>query len=158
MRTVQQLWQPGSLWWKLVVAGIVAVGIQAGCGGPSNVGQVTGTVTLDDQPLEGALVTFSPTEEGGSSALGKTDSAGAYTLTYSPGVSGAEIGENRVTISTLTAGTEKVPMEYNTQSKLKADVKAGSNTFDWDLKGGGPVYSPKAAAGNKAMSGKKPKR
>ena len=53
--------------------------------------------------------------------MGKTDSNGVYALSYSAGVSGAEIGENRVTISTLTAGTEKVPMEYNTQSKLTAD-------------------------------------
>ncbi len=158
MRTVLQRWQPESMWWKLVAAGIVVAGVQVGCWGKGNVGQVTGTVKLDGQPLEGALVTFSPTKEGGSSALGKTDSSGAYTLSYSPGVRGAEIGENRVTISTLTSGTEKVPMEYNTQSKLKADVKAGPNKFDWELNGGGPVYSPKAAAGNKAMSGKKPKR
>jgi len=123
--------------------------VLSGCGGSRNVGQVTGKVTLDGQPLPDALVTFSPTQEGGSSGLGKTDSTGAYSLTYSAGVSGAEIGENRVTISTLTQGKEKVPMEYNTQTKLKAEVKAGPNTFDWDLKGGGPIYSPAPPAGKK---------
>jgi hypothetical protein len=121
----------------------------AGCGGASNVGKVTGKVTFDSRPLADALVTFSPTTEGGSSSLGKTDSSGVYTLNYSAGVRGAEIGENSVTISTLTQGKEKVPMEYNTQTKLKADVKSGSNTFDWDLKGGGPIYSPAPSPGKK---------
>jgi hypothetical protein len=120
-----------------------------GCGGPGNVGRVTGKVTLDGQPLPDAMVTFSPTKAGGSSALGKTDSTGAYTLSYSAGVSGAEIGENRVTISTLPQGKEQVPMEYNTQTKLKAEVKAGANSFDWDLKGGGPIYSPAPPPGKK---------
>jgi hypothetical protein len=135
----------------------LVIAATAGCGGPGNVGKVSGVVKLDGQPLADALVTFSPTQPGGSSSLGKTDSAGAYTLTYSGNVSGAEIGENLVTISTLTQGTEKVPMEYNTKSKLKADVKAGANTFDFDLKGGGPVYKPTAPQGSKMTpAGKAP--
>jgi len=128
---------------------LIALATLAGCGGSKNVGRVTGTVTLDGQPLPDALVTFSPMKEGGSSGLGKTDSAGAYSLTYSAGVNGAEIGENRVTISTITQGKEIVPMEYNTQTKLKAEVKAGPNTFDWPLKGGGPIYSPAPPPGKK---------
>ncbi len=149
---------------SLFVSISLAIATMAGCGGPGNVGRVSGVVKLDGQPLADALVTFSPTQPGGSSSLGKTDSAGAYSLTYSAGVSGAEIGENLVTISTLTQGTEKVPMEYNTKSTLKADVKAGTNTFDWDLKGGGPVYKPTAPQGSqmppagKAPPGKRPKR
>jgi len=133
--TVPLLLRRGSMF---LAWGLLAL---TGCG-PSNVGKVTGKVTFDGQPLADALVTFSPTKEGGSSSLAMTDSSGVYSLTYSPGVSGAEIGENRVTISTATQGKEKVPMEYNSKSKLTAEVKSGSNTFDWDLKGGGPIYSP----------------
>ena len=116
----------------------------AGCGGPSNVGRVTGKVTLDGQPLADAVVTFSPVKEGGSSGIGKTDSTGAYALSYAAGISGAEIGENRVTITTITQGKERVPMEYNSKSTLKAEVKSGAQEFNWDLKGGGAIYSPEA--------------
>jgi hypothetical protein len=125
---------------------MVVVFLLAGCGGPANVGKVSGTVTLDGQPLPDATVTFSPVKEG-SSALGKTDSSGYYSLRYTGGASGAEIGENKVMISTYDAGDpdsdpprpevkERVPPEYNVKTKLKADVKSGSNTFDWELKGG----------------------
>jgi hypothetical protein len=123
-----------------------------GCGGPDNVGGVSGKVTLDGQPLPDARVTFSPTKEGGSSALGKTDSSGYYSLKYNAGYSGAELGENQVTISTYDAGNpdadppqpavpEKVPVKYNAKTELKVEVKPGSNTFDFPLEAG-PVVQP----------------
>ena len=125
-----------------------------GCGGPANVGGVTGTVTLDGQPLPDANVLFSPVKEG-SSAHGRTDSNGQYRLKYVGGASGAQQGENRVIISTFSAGNpdgdppvpavpEKVPAQYNTNTTLKAEVKDGSNTFDWPLKSGGPIANPAA--------------
>lgn len=131
--------------------------LAASCGGPSNVSRVSGKVTLAGQPLADATVIFQPAKEGGSSALGKTDSSGAYTLGYAAGVSGAEQGENRVSISTYDAGDsdaepprpavpEKVPAKYNVKSELKADVKAGTNApFNWDLEAGGPIVDPENA-------------
>jgi hypothetical protein len=138
-----------------VILALVTVAMSGcgGCGGaPSNVGHVTGRITLEGQALPDALVTFSPVKEGGTSALGKTDSDGNYTLGYTAGVSGAEIGENKVSISTYNEGNpdsepprpavpEKVPAKYNAKTELKADVKAGNNTFDWDLKKDGPIFA-----------------
>jgi len=139
-------------WHALRLGLAIGLAVLVGCGGPSNVGSVTGKVTLDGQPLADAVVTFSPTKEGGSSGVGKTDAGGNYVLSYYAGVSGAEIGENKVSITTITQGKERVAMEYNSKTKLKAEVKAGKNVFDWDLKGGGAIYTPEPAG---LPSGKK---
>jgi hypothetical protein len=147
---------------RIVISMGLCLLVLSGCGGPANVGRVSGTVKLDGQPLPDANVTFSPVTKG-SSALGRTDSSGQYTLQYTAGASGAELGENRVSISTYDAGNadadpprpaikEKVPAEYNSKTKLKADVKEGNNTFDWDLKSGGPIADPEG--GTQAASGR----
>jgi len=127
-----------------------------GCGksAPANVGGVSGRVTLAGEPLPEAVVTFAPTKQGGSTALGKTKADGTYSLNYAKGISGAEIGENRVLVTTFDAGNpdsdpprpavpEKVPAKYNSQTELKVEVKAGSNTFDFPLEPG-PVVQPAA--------------
>jgi hypothetical protein len=130
----------------------------AGCSSqslPENVGQVTGKVTLAGEPLADALVTFAPVAQGGTTSLGRTDANGVYKLNYARDVDGAQIGENRVLISTYSAGNpegdpprpavpEKVPAKYNTNTELKADVKSGSNTIDFSLEAG-PVVQPGAA-------------
>jgi hypothetical protein len=60
--------------------------------------KVTGTVTLDDKPLEGAMVSFQP-EDGGPPANGFTGSDGTFRLTtYSTG-DGARPGDYKVTIT-----------------------------------------------------------
>jgi hypothetical protein len=126
------------------VCGIIAVFVLAGCGGgddgrikPPELGTVTGKVTLDGKPLEGAMVEFSPATARPS--FGTTDSSGAYTLNYDEKRKGAAVGEHTVKINTRleTAALGKkegVPARYNDKSELKATVKAGENTFDWDLK------------------------
>jgi hypothetical protein len=132
----------------LVCTGLVVSG--CGTSQPSNVGKVSGKVTLEGQPLADALVTFSPVKQGGSSAIGKTDAGGQYSLSYAQGIEGAEVGENRVSISTFDEGDpggdpprpqvlEKVPLKYNLRTELVRDVKAEGNTFDFDLKSDGPV-------------------
>jgi hypothetical protein len=136
----------------LLVCCLGLIVFAVGCGGPKNVGGVTGTVTLGGQPVADALVTFSPTAEGGSSGVGKTDSAGKYTLGYSAGVQGAHEGENLVRITTYQeadpdsdppqpAVPEKIPAKYNVKSDLKVEVKPGSNTIDFPLEAG-PVIQP----------------
>jgi hypothetical protein len=73
-----------------------------GCGADTNklegVVPVSGTVTQNGTPLEGAAVSFAPAG-GGRSASGKTDAAGKFTLTtLNPG-DGAMPGEYKVTIT-----------------------------------------------------------
>lgn len=84
-----------------------------GCGGgapdPYVVHKVTGTVTLDGAPLEGASVTFFPDGSNAEkmSASSSTDDKGQYTLT-TQGVKkqGAVAGKYKVAITKLQGGGE----------------------------------------------------
>ncbi|UUO05182.1 Ig-like domain-containing protein [Blastopirellula sp. J2-11] len=127
-----------------------------GCSAPSDqpdLGQVSGTITLDGNPLSGIVVVFQP--DNGRPAHGRTDAEGKYELTYIRNTRGTKIGHNRVEIAPSEeadepddaepdaespqvkrrgkAGKPKIPTRYNTQSELEADVQPGANTFDFDL-------------------------
>jgi hypothetical protein len=114
-----------------------------GCGSDSDLARVKGTVTLNGQPLEGAIVEFQPTTADGSPSSGQTDSKGRYELMYTFDTPGAIPGEHIVTIR--TAGTsfdedgnemeqeERVPAKYNTHTALKRIVEPTSNTIDFEL-------------------------
>jgi hypothetical protein len=119
-----------------------AVVVLAGCGGPDNIGRVSGRVTLDGQPLPDALVQFSPVNPGVPSN-GTTDRDGKYELYYTREHKGAEIGEHLVKVSTYRPGDpdanppvpespEKVPAKY--AAGEKHEVKAGRNTIDIELR------------------------
>lgn len=117
----------------------------------SNLGQVSGRITFDGKPLENAMVTFTPVA-GGRPASARTDSTGQYELVYSRDAAGAMLGQHTVTISsfaedvaedgTVKVTPEKIPVEYNLGTTLKADVQGGSNEFNFDLKSGGRVVQP----------------
>ena len=114
----------------------------AGCGGPEHpeVGRVNGVVTLDGQPLPEATVMFQPTN--GRASIATTDSAGRYSLIYLDGVPGALLGAHTVVIRTEIPGEdgqppiakEKLPKKYHEQTELTAEVKPGSNRFDFEFK------------------------
>ncbi len=104
-------------------------------------GAVTGIVTLDGNPLEGVLVQFSPSEGRGSQSL--TDAEGKYELTYVYPVMGAKVGQHKVTIQPPAADDsdpeapevkEIVPAKYRKDSILTAEVKAGGNEINYELK------------------------
>ena len=61
---------------------------------------VEGIVTLDGQPLEGAVITFIPVAADGKTAAGGSDATGKYTLTSDGGEpdKGAVEGEYKVTV------------------------------------------------------------
>jgi hypothetical protein len=135
----------------LVSAVLVAVlGLVVGCG-DANLGRVQGTVTLDGQPLEGAMVTFAPVE-GGRPAAGRTDASGRYQLVYSRDAGGAMIGEHLVTITTYDERPgendedvivpERVPARYNANSELKVTVEPGSNEMNFELESEGEIVTP----------------
>ena len=126
--------------------------IAAGCGGASNPNAnlipVTGTVTMDGKPLEGASVTFMGPGQGGS---GVTDAAGKYEITHFRAGKGVDAGDYSVLISKLVMangspippGTESaadlntkelVPQQYNAVTTLKANVKAGAPPIDFAIK------------------------
>lgn len=76
--------------------------VAAGCGGSSRpeTFKVSGKVTLNGDPVEGAHVVFIPApNSSGRTARGTTDSTGAYSLTTFDTNDGAMSGEYTVTIS-----------------------------------------------------------
>jgi hypothetical protein len=129
----------------LIVGLAASVAILAcGCGKPSHfpdLGDVSGTVTLDGRPLDKVNVAFEPGE--GRPSIGVTDAQGRYTLQFVGGYNGAIVGRHTVRIGTEgyvlgPDGTdefvaESLPPAYNKQSTLAADVKPGQNTFNFEL-------------------------
>ena len=121
----------------------------AGCGatGPG-MAQVTGKVTYGGKPVPKGLVSFVPAAPGGRNATGQIDEAGNYRLqTENPG-DGALTGDYNVSIAARDdvvldfIPKKPVPPKYLVPAKyenpatsdLKATVKSGSNTVDFDLK------------------------
>lgn len=138
----------------LVLVGILLCPLGCSSSDQPELGQVTGTITLDGKPLPGVAVVFQP--ENGRPARGVTNAEGKYELVYIRQTKGTKVGPNRVEVAPSEEGEESegeevgegesqtatkkskstkmsVPARYNTKSELKVDVKSGSNTFDFQL-------------------------
>ena len=102
-----------------------------------NLGEVSGTVTMNDKPLANASVSFE--SEGGQVSFGKTDEQGHYELNYRDGVMGAEVGTNKVRIETVMDAPpgpgyrDPIPPKYNRDTTLTVEVTEGENTHDFSL-------------------------
>src|SRR5262245_13521483 len=116
---------------------LLAVLVQAGCGSANmKVAPVSGTVTLDGNPLKKASVTFLP-RAGGRPSFGVTNDQGRYILEYSMQELGAEVGACTVNITTRNTGDdsgakatkEHVPKRYLT-TPLEVQVEPKKNTID----------------------------
>ncbi|MEQ1825437.1 MAG: carboxypeptidase-like regulatory domain-containing protein [Pirellula sp.] len=86
-----------------------------GCGGDDSnrpkTYPVTGTVKLNGNPVDGAMITFNLTE-GKGNAIGSTDAKGNYALTtFKPG-DGAVPGQYKISVSKFEA--EKAPANATT--------------------------------------------
>lgn len=111
---------------------------------------ISGTVTLDGEPLEGALVTFEEPDQ--TFSYGRTDASGRYRLMLNSEKSGITPGEKRVRISTTAsagegegdeedpdapeaaaAEGERVPARYNRDSELRVTVTESDSHVDFDL-------------------------
>jgi len=119
---------------------LLALASLLGCGSRSELASVRGKVLLDGQPLPDAYVVFSPISHE-TTSYGRTDANGSYEMMFTDNEKGAWIGENLVRISTADLGRgggpgpkERVPVVYNQETTLKADVKRGGNSFDFNLK------------------------
>lgn len=107
-------------------------------------GYVEGNVTLDGKPLDGAEVSFEPSDARPSVAF--TDDSGHYVLKFTGARDGATVGTHVVRIVSargssggegdgplVPARRELLPAKYHEKSTLVAEVKSGNNTFDFDL-------------------------
>jgi len=133
--------------WRMVV--MLAVVCCAGCwgGGPDDmpdIAPVTGTLTLDGQPLGMAHIIFTPID-GGQTSEAYSDPTGQYALVYKRDIMGAKIGKHKVVVTTFeepestddgkTIGgvPERVPAKYNANTTLQFDVNSGENVIDLQL-------------------------
>ncbi|MEJ7591261.1 MAG: hypothetical protein WKF77_06915 [Planctomycetaceae bacterium] len=122
------------------IAGLLFLGAFAGCGGSSDqpeLGDVSGIVTLDGDPVIGVNVVFKP--DIGRAAAGNTNLEGRYTLEYLAGVEGCKLGPNTVSFdwppgTPLAIG---IPAKYSGAEQFKFDVKPGSNDFDLKMESDG---------------------
>ncbi|MBW3542311.1 MAG: hypothetical protein KY476_18750 [Planctomycetes bacterium] len=93
--------------------------------------EVSGMVTLDGRPLDGAVIEFVPADGKGKPVSGKTDAAGQFKL-KSP------TGEARVIIRREKDNARPrstIPARYSDEktSALKVDVSSGENQFNFEL-------------------------
>jgi hypothetical protein len=144
---------------RLLIPVCLVLFLSAGCGGPAadysqlNLVNASGTVTLDGQPLPGAVVMFEAPD--GQFAYGMTDAGGGYSLQLDSEKKGVVAGEKTVRISTTkkilglnaseggesdpatakkeAASGEKVPEKYNKASELKLTVSPDQTVYDFDL-------------------------
>jgi hypothetical protein len=129
--------------------GLALLSTALGCGkGTSNHGDVSGEVTLDGQPLAIGAIIFTPIEGAKGTVTGGDIKNGRYELT---GPAGPAIGWNRVQIRGMKKTgkmvqkpyspkgemTEEmvsiVPLQYNSDSKLKFEIKPGKNTANFPI-------------------------
>lgn len=164
----------------ILVSSIITIGLTglAGCDvGPgvdySSLGLVpiTGEVTLDGEPLSGAVVFFESPDL--TQAYATTDEEGHYKIKFNSEVDGVKPGTKIVRIST-TASTgeggeeededgdedntparrskpskkdtsnpgERVPSEYNKKSELTIEITSGDSVVDFHLKSDGSTVTP----------------
>ena len=81
--------------------------IMTGCGpGVPDTAEVSGTVTLDGTPVDGAIVAFFH-PEGGQPARGVTDASGTFTLTTFKAGDGARLGQQKVSVTKIDESEQK---------------------------------------------------
>ncbi len=114
---------------------LVAIAISqcVGCfdqGDRPDLGEVTGVVTLDGEPLANASIAF--TMEGFRPSVGHTDSEGKYELIYIRDTKGAAVGTHTVRIRQF-GSRGRVPARYDMESELTGEVKPGENVINFTL-------------------------
>lgn len=128
-----------------VLALFVLAASLTGCGGAQGFTPVSGTVTLDGQPLEGASVSFQPTgaQTDALGSYGKTDAQGKFTLKrVSDDAPGAVAGDHvvRITKSAPTDPTndaepvkQQVPGKYSEDGVLFTVPEGGTDKADFAI-------------------------
>ncbi len=121
---------------SFLTVSIALLSLIGGCGRGDlpPLGTVSGTVTLDGEPLPGVIISFKPDE--GRVAAATTDEKGNYTLSYTYGVKGTKVGPSTVMFEWPLgeAGSQKIPAKYvGLKSELKVDVGEGGNKLDFPL-------------------------
>jgi len=133
---------------RLLTTGAVLLftSLGLGCGSSDPYGRqaVSGTVTLNGEPLQEGNIQFASTQQGPVNT-GAVISKGQYKIDQEkglpPGQYAVQISapDRKGTVVNPAQGfnppRELIPVEYNLQSKLKIQVQqSGSNKFDFEIK------------------------
>lgn len=121
------------------------LGNLTGCSSDSQHGTVTGSVTLDGQPLEVGVIRFTPAN-GQAAAVEANISAGQFTarvpvgqsrvMVTSPKVVGKRKAYQTADSPTVDVVEERLPARYNAKSELSFDVTPGEQSKDFPLQSG----------------------
>jgi hypothetical protein len=133
---------------RVVLLGCLVAGllVLTGCSGQR--ADVSGSVQLDGQPVDEGSIQFIPVEGTAGPSAGGIIKDGRYHVTRDKGVT---VGKNRVELRAFRKSGRKVqdptglpgvkteervqafPPEYNDRSTVVKEVRAGSNTIDFDV-------------------------
>ena len=118
----------------ILLAFFTLILVVIGCNDRPPLGKVSGTVTLNGNPVNKAIVVFQP--EGAPASRGVADSNGKYELMYQVDTSGAVIGPHRVHIF-LPKNAEFSEMDTSATAggpvQRSAEVHKGTNVIDFVL-------------------------
>ncbi len=130
---------------KLLVAlsTVLTLLFAIGCNQGPPLGEVSGTITFEGEPVEKATIVFTHVDEG-RAAFARTNAEGFYELKFSGGGrNGALLGENAISIETARSGSdaegnyvefpETLPAKYNKESEMTREITAGKQTLDFAL-------------------------
>ena len=126
-------WSQNSLLLRVILVitcGVATLGC-SGSGDRPDIGEVSGIVTCDGQPLANSSVAFSL--PGFRPSIGNTNEQGYYELIYLRDIRGAAVGTHTVRIKQFGPGAVKIPRRYNYESELTAEVKPGANTINFNI-------------------------
>lgn len=122
-----------------VFLSLSALVFAAGCGGASEY-TVSGTVTLDGQPVEEGEIRFLPTDGQGTPFAGPIVN-GKFESRASAGQNRVEINATRESATPAPDGLPNfesyIPAAYNSQSTLTVTIPPDSGSLTFDLKSDG---------------------
>jgi hypothetical protein len=125
--------------WAVLLLIVTAV---AGCS--SSVATVSGTVSLDGQPLADGTISFLPAD-GATATAGGPIQKGSYSVTMPPGaklvrISAMEVIGKRVVYEgdpsspVIDEVRERIPEQYNAKTTLRVQAAPGSQRQPFELK------------------------
>jgi hypothetical protein len=118
---------------RAAVAVLVLAVVLTGCSRRFPMAEVSGKVTLDGKPLSDATVMFVP--EKGFAAAGTLQPDGTFRLISGRPGDGAVIGSHKVALMPADPLDTPIPTKFRSAetSGLSVEVKAGKNSFEFDL-------------------------
>jgi hypothetical protein len=127
---------------RIVLFIMALIGLIAGCSN-NQASDVTGTVTVDGEPVEKGSISFIPAD-GKSNTAGGDIVNGKYVATNVPvGSMKVQIRVPKVTGKKKLYETadsayrdtfsESLPKKFNDQTELRLDVQPGKNEKNWEL-------------------------